>query len=257
MKKVIFLRHGEQLSKFENQNDVYLQDDSNGLTEKGKSQIESISKHLKSHFSNFDIFSSPIRRVKESADILSTTLNTEVNYIKELGERKLSNGSITNLDYRKRQYSDFDSTFNVLEGESILEHYMTVGKWFSNFLNKQIEAETTIIVAHGTVIEYLNATLLGQAPSSIKNSWIYCNNGSYNLWLIDQKENKSILLGSNLSSESTPLNLGLTELLNNEQISFSTDEIKEFDKLNQELTEKGVSNSSVNKIVSHGTYYVR
>ena len=63
--ELTFVRHGEAES-------FAASDDARGLTEKGRTQVSNVAKHLKKSGETFDcILSSPIKRAKETAEIFA------------------------------------------------------------------------------------------------------------------------------------------------------------------------------------------
>ncbi len=80
--QVILFRHGKAVSK-----DVAGSDEARWLTEEGKRDVERVAKCLPKPTK---IYSSPLRRAKETAEILSKVFGVEYEVLEELAPGKLN-----------------------------------------------------------------------------------------------------------------------------------------------------------------------
>lgn len=155
---IYFVRHGESeaniLEIYYNRGNKY------GLTKKGISQVQKLAKKLRNV--KFDkIYSSPLRRTIETADILSkefkipyTRSSLIVEYYTGVfeGKSKVENGGIRNKEHLNNEKLWFlDELFNkrIKGGES----YNDIKKRFLKFYNEKLlkldlENKNILIISH-------------------------------------------------------------------------------------------------------------
>ena len=100
LKRLIFIRHGESSA---NAKDI-ISSDINlfPLTPKGKEQVEFVAGQISALKIN-TIYSSPLLRARQTADILSKKTNTEIRIIEELRRQQEKLGSIHVISAIARQ----------------------------------------------------------------------------------------------------------------------------------------------------------
>jgi len=159
---VYLVRHGESVSCAA---DMF-QKDEDGLSEKGKKQVESLAQELK-NLSIDSFYSSPFERAKETAEIISRSIGKPFEVWDILFEarspKEIMGESFDDPDVRKIRklikdnyhkgnwkYSD-EETFEELKsrGKEIIE----------NFSNKP-EKETVLCVSHAGIIKMIVALMV-------------------------------------------------------------------------------------------------
>jgi len=92
--KILFVRHGESVDDIEDRYGGWADYD---LTENGKTQIIDTSKKIYELGERFEIvFTSPLKRAHQAAEIISNQLNLKVEILEILKERNL-NGILTGM----------------------------------------------------------------------------------------------------------------------------------------------------------------
>ncbi|MCA9386095.1 histidine phosphatase family protein [Candidatus Dojkabacteria bacterium] len=91
---ILFIRHGESIDDIEDRYGGFADFD---LTEKGRNQVSACTKKILDLDEKFEIIlSSPLKRAHESAKIIATEFNLEIEIFEYLKERNL-NGVLTGL----------------------------------------------------------------------------------------------------------------------------------------------------------------
>jgi len=131
-----------------------------GLTEEGINQIHNSSIWLKENIKNINkIYTSDITRAIQSAEIINSYLNLEIEKTKEL--RELDKGLLTGLDREiaKIKYPDFIKVKEINkkypQGESMLDLYKRIKIFLTN-INKY---DNNLLVTHRGVINMLYVLL--------------------------------------------------------------------------------------------------
>jgi broad specificity phosphatase PhoE len=157
--KIYLIRHGETTGDIE---DRYGGSYDDHLTEKGQLQIQGTAKSLTDKGIDI-IFSSPLFRARESAEIISNHINRSVDIITDFRERHY--GVLTGLTKKEAQVQypeavrrHHDQSYTHPEGES-----------YKDFFDRVIEAlkkiailnySTVAIIAHGgslkCILSYFN-----------------------------------------------------------------------------------------------------
>ena len=89
---ILFIRHGESIDDIEDRYGGFADFD---LTEKGRNQVSACTKKILDLDEKFEIIlSSPLKRAHESAKIIATEFNLEIEIFEYLKERNL-NGVLT------------------------------------------------------------------------------------------------------------------------------------------------------------------
>ena len=159
--KIFLLRHGEAENNIKNILSCFPEKKQYNLTIKGKKQIETLAKELKNQKIDI-IFSSPILRTKETAEILSKKLGVEIIFDKRLIELNLGqfNGG------------SYDKFIKIFAPEKLKEGSVELGvesgeqmeKRLKNFLkdlNKKYNNKNIIIISHGNPLQVLYGIING------------------------------------------------------------------------------------------------
>ena len=144
--QILLIRHGES-------EDDFLEGNYNGttdlpLTPNGRIQVEKMAQRVLNEFPPDFIWSSTLKRARETAEVLSNTISCSVEYIDHLREQQESE---SNLEFR-------------LRGETVL-----------SFIKENSYESTRIaVVTHGGMITKLIESFL-ELPKE-NNKWFHTNN---------------------------------------------------------------------------------
>ncbi len=151
--KLFLVRHGEAENNEQNILSSYPEKKNYGLIEKGKKQISAIAKVLKDNNIKV-IFSSPLQRAKETAQIISEALGIEIiidNRLRETDVGKFNGesgdnwGVVVNVQLsKKNEYG--------VENFSMLRNRI---QEFLNELNEKFKNENIVVVSHGDPLRML------------------------------------------------------------------------------------------------------
>ncbi|RLQ96490.1 histidine phosphatase family protein [Falsibacillus albus] len=156
--EIILVRHGESeadiLNVHEGRADF-------SLTSKGRQQAEALAEYGSKHFSVSHIYSSTLKRAKETADIINHKLNRPISFVEDLME--WNNGVLAGLS-REEAMEKYPEPKGgrkphepIEEGESYLDFRLRAERVFSTLRHKHAD-ESIMIVSHGGAISnMLNA----------------------------------------------------------------------------------------------------
>lgn len=160
--KIILLRHGESEKNILNISSILK--DKYPLTEKGIKQIEDTSKELKTFINdNVVLYTSPVLRAKQTADIIAKQLNLKIEKederLLEINKGKFTDSGIDLLkskEYQEfksqRKECNYDKTYKTpypgQDGESRQDVENRLKDFFDEILPKN-QGKTIIITAHG------------------------------------------------------------------------------------------------------------
>ncbi|MHA2092560.1 MAG: histidine phosphatase family protein [Candidatus Kariarchaeaceae archaeon] len=153
--RLYLLRHGVDLASHKQKFEDLL------LTIEGKAQAEKIAEYL-SQFHITNIFSSPLKRAIETAEIISARLEVELLIDDRLRDRSV--GQAHGLTYQevKEKYSNLfsESPYRMdakfPDGESNYDVYERVGDFLKDILlTAKGTAEGIVIVSHPLSLNYL------------------------------------------------------------------------------------------------------
>ena len=167
--KLFLVRHGEAennvkeiISSFPEKIDYH-------LTQKGKEQIKKVADQLKEKNISV-IFTSPLKRARETAEIISKATGVEViidNDIQEVNVGEL-NGTRTE-DFRKvfpNEILDMDTVKYHAEGYNQIAERL---KSFVNEINKKYQNKNIVIISHGNPLKVLEGICNGKKIEEIRN----------------------------------------------------------------------------------------
>ena len=164
--EIFIVRHGESEgnrdNKFRGRMDF-------SLTERGQLQAKETGNYLK-QYGNFDIiFTSPLIRAKQTADILSTFLNSEVVVEQSIHNIKLGEWEGKGKDEIRTKYPDKwqiwikePEKLVLPNGESIGDVKKRSTRWLLSIVNK--DYKKIVVVTHRAVIKPLLAGILEVKP---------------------------------------------------------------------------------------------
>ncbi|SHK53383.1 alpha-ribazole phosphatase [Clostridium cavendishii DSM 21758] len=178
--KLILIRHGETKG---NEDGIYQGRIDLSLSERGKDQCIEVKEKLK-NIKVDKVYVSPLKRAKESAEIIFDKENRE--YIEEL--REIDFGLWEGLNYKKisesysEEYSKFLNSYKDFifpKGEGFNSFYLRVSKVIKIIYEKSKSEETVAIVAHGGTIRAIICELLKMDIDGFYNINVY--HGCYSL----------------------------------------------------------------------------
>lgn len=165
---IIFLRHGEvdnrkgilygRLPKFK-------------LSQAGREKIQAVSRELKSKYIISKIYTSPMLRAKQTAEIIAKNFNLKPKISQLIIEVKLIFEGISVQEYKEKiQYRLYSKDYVKRGQESIKEIADRMLK-FVDIIRKRHPGEAILVVSHGDPIMILKAV-----TSDILFTWEYKKN---------------------------------------------------------------------------------
>lgn len=152
------------------------------LTEKGRTQAKRSATRLAELLNGHEvaaIFSSPLSRAKETAQIIQAELG-EVQLKEAEALKELNFGTWEGLTFAQARQQDptlheawVDNPADSAppEGESIRELYQRVRSW-RNGLDRHYSGNTLVVVSHVNVIKALVCQALGAGPGSVNRFFL-------------------------------------------------------------------------------------
>jgi len=164
--RITFLRHGESVGnaerRFQGQADF-------PLTRTGVRQAHELARRWKAEGVSFDrAFSSPLRRARQTAEIVSKTLGVPLEFDPDWAE--IDNGLLAGLTHEAgtqvaprppfmTPYTRYGRT-----GESRWELYIRVGRCIQRLID--LPAARYLVVAHGGILNMAMYAVLNIAPQA-------------------------------------------------------------------------------------------
>lgn len=198
MIELVVIRHGQSLADIEGRHEGRADFP---LTDLGREQAEKLSEWLKERYTFDMIVSSPLKRAKETAEIIGHKMNQPVVFNEDLME--CNNGVLAGLlrEEAKRNYPEPEGGrkyFQAVEkGESLIDLRSRAEYFLANLLHsiKDREDKTTIcIVSHGGLTTMLYRSFLNLPIDT--NIWLASGDTGVHLWRI--KDDKKIIVFSNM-----------------------------------------------------------
>lgn len=184
--KILIIRHGESeadiLGVHEGRADFE-------LTAKGKMQAEAMAKWINQKFKIYKMYSSTLKRARQTAELLSKETGIEIDFRDELME--FNNGLLAGLsrEEAERKYPrtpDLPVHKSVYGMESRLEFRYRADYILSTILNENDMESTIAIVSHGGMINQLFHSFLSLPIAS--KIHIATGDTGIHLWHLDDKD---------------------------------------------------------------------
>lgn len=161
--QLVFLRHGESLgnaqSRWQGQSDY-------PLTDKGRAQARALSERWRAENVTFDlILASPLGRAKETAEIIGSALQVQVEVDPLWLERAIGEmEGLTAEEVRQKPRPPYTNPYNPIggDGEGDWALYLRAGQALHNLLKRP--PGNYLIVSHGGLLNQLMNTITGVAP---------------------------------------------------------------------------------------------
>ena len=164
---IIFLRHGESVgnaeSRWQGQADF-------ALTDKGRKQARALADRWRLEGRKFDrIFTSPLKRAKETAAIIAEALNLTVEADPIWLERNIGEVSGMTADEVNRRFPnrEFVTPFSAIvgdEGEGDWQLYLRAGQALHMLLQR--EPGKFLVVSHGGLLNQVMYAIVGITPQA-------------------------------------------------------------------------------------------
>jgi 2,3-bisphosphoglycerate-dependent phosphoglycerate mutase len=183
--KILIIRHGESeadiLGVHEGREDFE-------LTAKGKMQAEAMAKWINQNFCIDKIYSSTLKRARQTAELLSKETSIDIAFRDELME--FNNGLLAGLsreeaDRKYPRIPDLPVHKSVYGMESRLEFRYRADYTLSAILNENDMESTIAVVSHGGMINQLYHSFLSLPVAS--NIHIATGDTGIHLWHLDDK----------------------------------------------------------------------
>jgi probable phosphoglycerate mutase len=183
--RVLLVRHGEQRTVGLRPDERVLSDDADGLTDRGRAQVEALAARLALQLPQpVRIVSSPQRRARDTANALSRRLESGVVVDLRLAEQRFSvDPSITIAEASRVQAACHENAgFKTPDGESLTDHHDRVRDWFTDFQSRFPRERAAIVVAHGGTINQILMAIVNASGASIVSAFARCEPARFMLW---------------------------------------------------------------------------
>lgn len=159
----VFLRHGESIGnaqmRWQGQSDY-------PLTDRGRAQATALANRWKAENTKFDlVVASPLKRAKETANIIASTLNVKVELDNIWLERAIGEmEGLTAEEVRQKPKPPYTTPYDAVggDGEGDWALYLRAGQALHKLLKRP--AGSYLIVSHGGLLNQLMHAIVGVAP---------------------------------------------------------------------------------------------
>ena len=159
----VFLRHGESVgnaqSRWQGQSDY-------PLTDRGRAQATALAERWKAEGVTFDLaITSTLRRAKETAEIVTSTLNVKLETDNIWMERAIGEmEGLTAEEVRQKPRPPYKTPYDPIggDGEGDWALYLRAGQALHGLLLRP--AGSYLIVSHGGLLNQLMNAITGVAP---------------------------------------------------------------------------------------------
>lgn len=158
--KIVLLRHGESRSVARSDGATCPADDRNPLTADGTAQMEAFAARAAEALNRPRVFSSDMRRARESADVIADRIGTAVEIWPELRE-VLSVDQEVSFESLRPQFRDFWQRFYLGDASDalVVRARRNAEGVRERVLEQAGNASDIVLVSHGGMIEVLMAGL--------------------------------------------------------------------------------------------------
>ena len=182
--RIILIRHGQSSGNTERRFQGQSKDPRFHLTELGKQQARKLKQRfINENIAPTHIYSSPLKRVKETAEIIADGTNIAIQYSDDLQEYGL--GILTGMsieeasnNYKESEWEQLEiNEYGTVEGAETIEEKLRRAKEIINRVIREHNDEHTVfLVCHGGFLQDVIANIL-ETPKrwriSIKNTAIF------------------------------------------------------------------------------------
>ena len=159
------------------------------LTDIGKSQIEQIAKYIKENLNIKRIYTSDVKRAKETSDIVNKYLNLKI--IEDKNLRELDKGLLTGrrkISLTERELQNLntkDIHEKILGGESMNDLYNRIYNLYKN--DYFIDKDNSLFVTHRGVINMIYSILNKEEVTMDKEKY-HVTHGSLHQMNVKKKQ---------------------------------------------------------------------
>lgn len=182
--RIILIRHGQSTGNTERRFQGQSKNPRFHLTELGKQQARKLKQRfINENIAPTHIYSSPLKRVKETAEIIADGTNIAIQYSDDLQEYGL--GILTGMsieeasnNYKESEWEQLGiDEYGTVEGAETIEEKLRRAKEIINLVIREHNDEHTVfLVCHGGFLQDVIANIL-ETPKrwriSIKNTAIF------------------------------------------------------------------------------------
>jgi len=167
--ELFLIRHGQSENNVEHIITTHPKEGENPLTEKGKKQVNKLAEDLKGRKINL-IFSSPVQRTRETAEIIARKTEAEIIFDKRLLEIEFGK-------FERKKENEYLNAYPQLINpgktdkngvEGIFEIKKRLGSFLKD-INEKYKGKNIAIVSHGGPLMVFNGILLGLNDKDILN----------------------------------------------------------------------------------------
>jgi broad specificity phosphatase PhoE len=175
------------------------------LTELGKRQADNIGKALKNEINNanYIMYSSDLKRTKQTAEIVSNHLNIEPIYRKELREINLGSATGKSVEWLRNNQLPISEKVSSLDykclpdAESKRQLYGRLTPFINEILSS--ENENKIIVSHGGTLSMLFSMWMFDCIDDLKHKEFYGLSGGVSILIENEIGDRIIKKMNDLS----------------------------------------------------------
>jgi probable phosphoglycerate mutase len=184
MTQLFLIRHAESISIAGSASDIVPPDEESGLSDRGRAQASALGAHLERFAENARVISSPMRRARETSEILAKQLCAEVTLDVRLAERRFDYPPGTTGQESRRLQLDalLRQDIPMPFGETLAEHRSRVADWLSEFRSSAEDETRYFAVSHGGTIDHLQACFHDSPVSAMATMFTACEPARYHLW---------------------------------------------------------------------------
>lgn len=173
------------------------------LTNLGKDQANNIGIKLKDELSRdsvYVMYSSDLKRAKQTAEIVGKHLNLEPIINEALRERNLGSAVGKSVQWLRENQTAWEKTIDdrcVPDAESRRETWKRLETFYNDIVSS--EDKNIIIVSHGDTLSIFNAMWLGLKPDDLNNCDLFGFAGGVSHFIEDDNGKHIIKRLSNMS----------------------------------------------------------
>ena len=167
--RLILVRHAETLANAEGRIQGQIPPPAFGLSPEGKEQAERLRERFeKEELRPTQVYSSPLRRTKETAEILARSWSAAVAYWDDLMEHNIGILEGLTIDEARQRYPEIDLEqerargFAGVQGaESLADRWTRGRRVVEAVLGQHGNEDVIVMVSHGGILQYIVSAILG------------------------------------------------------------------------------------------------
>lgn len=186
MKKIITIQHTQSVHHTNGMIGSWTDWD---LTDLGKEQANNIGIKLKEELSNdsvYVMYSSDLKRARQTAEIIGEHLNLKPIINEALRERNLGSAVSKSVQWLRENQTAWEKTIDdrcIPDAESRRETWNRLEPFYNEIMSS--DDENIIIVSHGDTLSIFNAMWLGLKPEDLNNCDLFGLAGGVSYFIED------------------------------------------------------------------------